>query len=161
MIPLWLMNMPLDLIHEEALKHKIEPELVASIVQMESGGETCATRFEPNWKYIYSPFEYAKALGITQQTEENHQMTSWGLMQVMGTVARELGFKGYLPELCEAKVGIKYGCLKLKELFIEHGSKEDVISAYNQGSPRKTSGGMYLNERYVDEVMKYYRELKN
>ena len=85
--------------------------------------------------------------------------TSWGPMQVMGAVAWELGFRGHFVDLCDTRTGIEYGCKKLKELMLKYNSMEDAVSAYNAGRPAKTKGGLYINEQYVDGVMKYYREL--
>lgn len=159
MVPLWLLSIPLDDISIYAKKYKLDPLLVASIVKVESNGESCATRFEPKWIYMYYPSQFKENLGISLQTEETHQKTSWGLMQVMGSVARELGYSGHLVRLCNPDEGLDYGCKKLRQLFDRYYDVENVVSAYNQGSPRKTPGGLYFNEKYVDKVMGYYREL--
>jgi len=133
---------------------------VAAIVIVESNGITCATRYEPRYRYTTHPHIYASNIGITPGTEEIHQKTSWGLMQVMGGLARELGHTTHLTELCDPVVGLNYGCKYIKRLQETYDKRTDVISAYNQGSPRKTKGGFYRNEAYVDKVSSYIRELE-
>jgi len=80
--------------------------------------------------------------------------------QVIGTVAREHNFRGWFPELCRPELGILYGCKHLKKFFGIYRTTEDVVAAYNAGGVRKTKGGMYENQRYVDKVMKIYRQLE-
>jgi soluble lytic murein transglycosylase-like protein len=84
------------------------------------------------------------------------QSTSWGLMQVMGFNARDLGFKRrWLVELCRPEIGIDLGCQFLARLVAKYDSTEDAVSAYNQGAPRKRADGTYRNQHYVDRVMSY------
>jgi soluble lytic murein transglycosylase-like protein len=157
----WLFLLPLDIISRSAKNYGLDPNLVAAIVMTESGGQTCATKYEAKYKYTSDTYTHADNTGITQVTEETHQKTSWGLMQVMGGLARELGHEGHLTELCDPVIGLNYGCKQIKRLYERYGSQADVISAYNQGSPRKNKGGLYENETYVDKVMRYYRELES
>lgn len=118
-------------------------------------------RYEPNWKYHLMPHAYASRLGITDMTEIMLQSFSYGLGQVMGTVARELGFDGHLGELLQPHLNIEYMTIKLMKLRVKHGSEEDVVSAYNAGSPTKLLSGVYMNEKYVDKVYKNLRELRS
>lgn len=93
--------------------------------------------------------------------ERSGQKMSWGLMQVMGAVAREYGFKGtFLSELCDPHVGLKYGMIHVQTLFKRYnGHWPDVIAAYNMGSPRRVDGGAYENqESYVDVVLRYWAQ---
>ncbi len=159
MMPAWLFLLPLDQIKNIADLYKVDVKLVTAIVMVESSGQTCATRYEPKYKYTHDTFVFADNINVTQMTEEMHQKTSWGLMQVMGGLARELGHHGHLTELCDPVIGLNYGTKHIKNLQEQYYTKEDVVSAYNQGSPRKTKGGLYKNERYVDKVMRLYREL--
>ena len=64
-------------------------------------------------------------------------------MQVMGTVARELGFEGPMPQLCEPNIGIYYGCKKLFDLNRRHLTIMDALAAYNAGSPDSPAGRKY------------------
>ena len=104
-------------IREVAEELSLNPNIIAAIIITESTGKTCAMRFEPGWRW-FTPTEhmmaYAEKLGCSVQTEENGQATSWGLMQVMGTVAREHGFRGWFSELCQPETGIRYGANHLR-----------------------------------------------
>jgi len=162
MIPSWVFLLPLSLISQEAKKQNIDVNLISAIVMVESAGRECAVRYEHNYRWLFHHRNFADDQGITEQTEETFQKTSWGLMQVMGAVARELGYKGPLVELCNPKLGLHYGCLKLKELIEREDSIEDAIASYNAGQAVKTRGGFYLpgtTQKYVDKVMKKYKEL--
>lgn len=141
--------------------YKIDPFLIAAIIMAESAGTgwTWATRFEGHYSYVVTPGSYAKKLGISADTERIHQKMSWGLMQVMGGVARELGFLGYMPMLCQAEIGLRYGCKKLAICMKRFPEDDDAISAYNRGSPEQLTNGDYVNQAYVDKVKKYFREL--
>lgn len=138
----------------------LDSALVQAIIEVESAGNPWAVRFEPAWRYFSFPREWASRLGVTFETESTLQACSWGLMQIMGSVAREYHFDGPLPRLCEPELGLKYGCMHLSKFARLYPSESDVIAAYNGGSPRKTVGGMYLNQAYVDRVDSKVREIR-
>jgi len=138
----------------------IDPDLSRAIAAVESSWNPWAVRYEPKWRYFYFVREYADKLMITVETEQMLQACSWGPMQVMGSVARELGFDAELPRLTNSELGIRYGVSKLKKLFEKYNDESEVISAYNQGSARKTPGGMYENQTYVDKVHKSLNNLR-
>lgn len=170
----WVTKLPWDLIREKAREHNLEPEIIAAVIQTESGGNPFAIRCEAskfmdsngivilhsNWKYFLEPESFADTINSTRATEFAGQMTSWGSCQVMGAVAREHGFKGWFPELCEWNIGIEYGCRHLKQKAQRYGSDPaELYASYNAGMPKKTAGGMFINQRNVDHFMKNYREL--
>jgi hypothetical protein len=65
-------------------------------------------RYEPAFRT-----RYVAPLGLPP-TEEIARSISWGLMQVMGQVAREHGFSGkYLSALCDPAAGLELGCTVL------------------------------------------------
>ena len=65
-------------------------------------------------------------------------------MQVMGQVARELGYKGDLPKLCEPEIGLEWGCLHLANKMKAHSNNiVEALLAWNGGS----------NLNYPDEVI--------
>lgn len=134
----------------------LDPDLIRAICKKESNYNPWAIRFEPvvyaNGNYLITPAAYASRLLISVETEKVMQSCSIGAMQVMGFLARELGYYGELTKLCAPDFGIKYGCTQLKRLFQKYGDEAEVISAYNQGSPRKSPGGQFLNFQYVDAV---------
>jgi hypothetical protein len=133
--------------------------LVMAICKVESNFDPWATRHEPHWKYHLTTNKFAKELHISNQTEKVLQEISWGPMQVMGTVARELGYTDHLTKLCILTNGIHYGCKKLNSLFEKYEYRNDVIAAYNAGSPRK-SGDLYVNQSYVDKVLEAMNDYK-
>lgn len=142
----------IDIVSKESKVAGVPPLLALAITEVESAGSPVAVRFEPGWKYHYKVEEFAKSCQITADTERVLQACSFGVMQVMGTVARELGFTGNLIQLSDPYIGAKYGCLKLAKLFSLLKSTDDVIAAYNAGSPMRNSDGKYVNQKYVDKV---------
>lgn len=151
------------LIIKAAEVFRLDANLVRAICMVESSNNPNATRFEKHWRYFFNVRAYSEKLQIPYEEEEKNQATSFGLMQCMGAVARELGFTDKLDMLLVPDIGIYYGCKKLKKLFESsmcNGEEEKVVSSYNQGSPRKTPGGMFQNQRYVDKVYKELRKLR-
>lgn len=138
----------------------IDPELACAIAEAESGFDELACRFEPNWKHAFKIAEFGKQAKISEDTERILQMCSFGMMQVMGTVARELGLKGSILELSKPEIGVKFGCLKIKDLVMKYNGLEDQIAAYNAGAPRKVDGH-YTNASYVNKVKEIYARRKS
>jgi soluble lytic murein transglycosylase-like protein len=161
MIPTWAFNLPWKEISAASSRHAVDRLLVAAIVKTESNGNAAAMRFEPGFRYEFQPSLFATRLGITWDTEKVLQSSSIGLMQVMGVTARELGHAGPLTDLLDPKIGLDYGCRKLRKLTEIHPTTDVVVAAYNAGSPRRTADGVaFVNQEYVDRVMGYYRDLK-
>jgi len=159
MVPKWALKLPWNLISRQATSHNLDPALVGAFIQVESSGKGSRSRFEPAWGYFLTPDLFAKSLGITRETEEIHQKTSWGLMQIMGGVARELGFTDNLPKLIVPAININFGCMHLSKLIAKYQALPDAIASYNAGSPRKTADGKYVNQDYVDKVTNCHLEL--
>lgn len=112
-----------------------------------------AVRCEPTYKWTWMVEEHAAELGITQTTERTLQKMSWGLMQVMGATARELGFGAPLTQLVLPEAGLEWGLRYLAQKVKRHKETTDAIAAYNAGSPRRGSDGRYKNQDYVDKVL--------
>lgn len=174
MTPEWVNKLPWPLIREKALEHGLDAEVIAAVIQTESGGNPYAIRseaskymnqdgtvfFNSNWRYFLEPDNFAGHINSTRATEWVGQLTSWGCMQVMGSVAREHGFKGWFPELCTFELGIEYGCRHLKQKAQRYSADPaELYASYNAGAPKKTVGGLFINQRNVDHFMKNYREL--
>ena len=134
-------------------RYDLDPYLIAAICEVESRFDTFAIRYEPHYRWLFGE--------ELSPTETISQKTSWGLMQVMGAVARERGLRSkYLSVLTTPKIGIRFGCAHLAWFRDKKGySGDDMIAAYNAGSPRKKSG-IYLNQGYVDKVNRRFQELK-
>jgi soluble lytic murein transglycosylase-like protein len=111
----------------------VPPALVKAIIAQES-------RFLPN------------ATGLAGER---------GLMQLMATTARGLGFTGHLDLLYDVRNNIGLGTRLLSENFRQAGGRWDVaIAAYNAGwdrsnihDARRKADGSFTNQSYVDDVM--------
>lgn len=150
-----------EIIVNKAKEFAIPEGLLRAIVKTESSGDPFAIRYEPHYRWLYRAEEFANKFYVSVPTEEKAQKTSWGLMQVMGAVAREKGFRGrFLSELCDPEVGLEYGCKHLKGFYNRYGNWKDAIASYNAGSPRKKDDGTYVNQYYVDKVMERWEDFK-
>lgn len=139
-----------------AARHGLDPALVKAVCHHESAGwNTWASRYEPGFytRYIV-PMPNAQRFGtvVSDGTERRARATSYGLMQVMGQVAREQGFTGeYLTEMCDPAVGIEQGCHRLKAAMNRAGGDvRKALLSYNGGG----------NPDYPDLVLKHYPEYK-
>lgn len=170
------MRTPFDsLIADAARRHGVPGDLVHAIVQVESSGNTFAYNPEPHYRYFwdvrlqrpfrvvmpaeiaakYPPRDFPCYAGDPDQ-EWWGQQASWGLMQLMGAVARERGFKGpYLPELTVAEVNLEFGCAHLAHLarrFLASYGMSGVIAAYNTGGPSHaygSAGAAYVRKAFA------------
>src|SRR5271156_6157981 len=96
------------LVRAVAANHKLDPAVVCAVADQESSWNPYAIRYEPAFRS-----RYVAPLGLPP-TEEVARSISWGLMQVMGQVAREHGFTGKFPSaLCDPAIGLDIGCAVL------------------------------------------------
>ncbi len=145
-------------IENKAKEFGIDPDLVESFVMVESSGRPNATRYEPAfYKHYILPMLLNNAI---TPNEARGRATSYGLMQIMGQVAREKGFTGKFEELFEPETNLEW-CLKHLKRFIDKYAPnlDDAIASYNAGSPRKEDG-VYVNQGYIDKVHKYLNQIK-
>lgn len=140
------------MVSDQAKKYGADPDLALAIATVESNGNQYAVRFEPNWKYFVTISTFAQANLITTMTEQVLQQCSWGPMQIMGSVVRELGYQGPLAALTDPAIALKYSMAKLKKLCDLYEDESALIAAYNAGTPRKNPDGKYENQAYVDKV---------
>jgi soluble lytic murein transglycosylase-like protein len=144
-------------ISDVSTRYNLPVGLIHATVQTESGGNPWAIRYEPNFRRLYLDNRSWPVFGpISMETEIVARATSWGLMQVMGQVARERGCTmAFLSELCRPEAGLEYGCRQLRHFydryFDGHGWN-GVIAAYNAGQPLKDDSGAYRNQQYVNKV---------
>lgn len=148
------------MINAKAKEFKLDPMLISAMVQVESAGNPKAMRFEPAWRYFWFVDGYASKLNISVETERTLQAFSYGLLQIMGSCAREGGLTGPLTDLLNVEMSLHYGCMHLSKIAKKYGVEVDVIAAYNAGSPRKLASGMYENQAYVNKVHQYLVELR-
>lgn len=99
----------IDLARHIAADHALDPQLVCAVIEQESAWNPWAVRYEPGFLSRYVAPLYTA--GKLSATEAYTRAMSWGLMQVMGQVAREFGFQdASLAELCDPPAGIEFGC---------------------------------------------------
>ena len=88
-----------------AAQHSLNAALICAIVEQESACDPHAIRYEPAFRT-----RYVAPLGLPP-TEEVARSISWGLMQVMGQVARGHNFTAKaLAALCDPATGLAIGC---------------------------------------------------
>jgi soluble lytic murein transglycosylase-like protein len=127
---------------------KIDPALVCALCEHESGGwNPWAIRYEPAF-YL----RYVKPMGLNE-TEAHARSFSYGLGQVMGQTARELGFNGkYLTELLDPAINLNFTCKKLSICL--RNAKNDVRAAL-----LKYNGGGNLG--YPDLVLRHVQKYQS
>ncbi|SRR6266550_4559824 len=139
----------LQLARAIAAQHGLPQEIVCGMIERESTDSEWAVRYEPGFLARYVMPQYNE--GKLDITETYTRSMSWGVMQVMGQVAREFGFTGkYLSELCDPAVGIEYGCRKLhKCLETANGDMGVALDRYNgSGNPNYAKEVLALAVHY-------------
>lgn len=119
------------------------PEIICAICEQESSWNPWAIRYEPAfYKHYIEPL--CERGEVKSPTEATARAISWGLMQTMGQVVRELGFSGRMASLCDPEIGIIWGC-KVLLLKLKHsgGDIRKALLFYNGGG----------NPHYPDEVL--------
>jgi soluble lytic murein transglycosylase-like protein len=127
-----------SLAKETAKVHALDPALICAIIEQESDFVPWAIRHEPAFDA-----RYVKPLNLAD-TEEVARSISWGLMQLMGEAARELGFRDHLASLCDPFVGIEWGCRHFSnKLKVAGGDVTRALLLWNGGG----------NKQYPDQVL--------
>ena len=106
----------LTLARKSAVGQSLDPALVCAVIEQESGWNPWAMRYEPAFftKYVAPLYTNNKI----SASEAYARGFSWGLMQVMGQVAREFGFDApFLSTLCDPEQGLAVGCKVLRKKF--------------------------------------------
>ena len=123
----------LTLAHKYALAQSRDPGLVCAVVEQESAWNPWSMRYEPAFftKYVAPLYTNNKV----SASEAHARGFSWGLMQVMGQVARETGFDAlFLSALCDPEQGLAVGCKVLrKKLDAMAGDTTRALLAWNGG----------------------------
>lgn len=131
------------LARKAAAAQSLDPALVCAVVEQESGWNPFAMRYEPRFfaKYVAPLYTNNKI----SASEAYARGFSWGLMQVMGQVAREAGFDMlYLSALCDPEQGLAIGCKVLRRKFDAAGDDtQRALLAWNGGA----------NPAYVAQVL--------
>lgn len=167
----------LPLVAPAARLHGLDPALACAVIEQESGWDTWAVNPEPSYRWLWDfrretpfralrpeerhsevpPADFYAPGWVDRDAEWWCQQMSWGLMQVMGAVARERGLRvKFLTRLCDPAYGIEYGCRHLAHLLKVHDNElRKALLAYNGGG----------NREYPTEVlarrMKYEPEMQS
>lgn len=155
-----------DLFRQAGEKYEIDPLLLVAIAIKESSLQPDSFRKEPAFykRYVsrltvkrikeYNPWVFALE---AVAKEKEAEACSYGLMQVMGLTARELGFRNmHLRDLHESQINIEYGAKVIKKQLVRYsGDVEKALSAYNAGTFTD-----HNHHSYVVPVMEYYNKLK-
>jgi soluble lytic murein transglycosylase-like protein len=132
---------------EAAKSHDIEPALFLALVHNESSWNPDAVRLEQGFysKYVST----MKGLSIT---EKILRAASFGLCQIMGQVARELGFDDPdLSKCAEPRSNLILGCKRLRTALQRNNFvTKDALLDYNGGG----------DLAYPDRVLRYYDQYK-
>jgi len=105
-----------SLARKTALAHSLDPALVCAVVEQESSWNPWAMRYEPLFftKYVAPLYTNNKI----SASEAYARGFSWGLMQVMGQVAREHSYtEPFLSALCDPNDALEVGCKVLRKKF--------------------------------------------
>jgi soluble lytic murein transglycosylase-like protein len=131
------MSAPVQLValaRRAAAAQSLDPALVCAVVEQESGWNPWAMRYEPAFfaKYVANLYTNNKI----SASEAYSRGFSWGLMQVMGQVARETGFDAaFLSALCDPEQGLATGCKVLRKKFdAMSGDMTRALLAWNGGA---------------------------
>ena len=121
------------LARKAAAAQSLDPALVCAVVEQESAWNPWAMRYEPAFLSRYVAPLYTA--GKLSPTEAYMRAMSWGLMQVMGQVARESGFDAlFLSALCDPEQGLALGCKVLrKKIDAMAGDTMRGLLAWNGG----------------------------
>lgn len=153
------------LIWEEATKVGIDPHLVEAIIFVESSDCADAFRFEPKFwaRYLAKLPEWKGSI-------PRRVSSSYGLMQIMFPVAKEMGFVGEPETLFLPSVNVKWGCKKLQSLLKWSQSFSTVpsdkqlcaaIASYNGGrGGNKPTDEPLRNGKYASKVLATMERLK-
>ena len=116
-------------------RYVVPPEWIKAVIQVESN-------WDPNAVNLSDPGGGA-----------------WGLMQLLLTTARGLGYTGTAQGLLDPAMNIEYGTRLLAQLKTQYGTDfRRIYSAYNSGNPDlwQTSTEVYANVMEAMDALQLY-----
>lgn len=153
-----------DWINEAVWEVGGDKYLIAAIAWQETHFDPDKTCLEPQFKKRYvdklsDEDLYTLCPGLDESNIENERKwraTSWGLMQIMGQTARELGCTQLdIPFWLTKYMGVLYGVKYLKSKLKKY-DLPDAVSAYNAGTPTARN-----RIDYVEPIMQRIEILRN
>lgn len=166
-----------DLIVSVAGRAGVPPPLALAVCEQESAFDPWAWNPEPKYRYLWDvlmdkpfrkltsaedasefpPPDFRSYRGVLADAEWWGQQASWGLMQIMGAVSRELGFKErFLSQLCDPTAAVMLGCRHLAAYLRRYKDPFPALEAYNGGP-----GAVGHNEKYAKEVLARLEHFKS
>lgn len=136
-----------------AKRHNLDPAIFCGQCERESSWNPRAVRYEPAFRD-----RYVRPLHL-ELTEEIARSQSYGLGQVMGEVAHEMGFQGQYAALCDPALGLEWQARVLAhKIAVNNGSVEKGLEAYNGGANLEYSKEVLaLAEKYQDKENEHGR----
>lgn len=117
----------------ESVRTGVDAALIKAVIAQESG-------FRPD--------------AIRQELRLND--ASRGLMQLLFKTAAWLGYAGPPEGLLDPDLNISYGAAYLAYQLQRYGGDVPAaVAAYNAGTAKRTTGGAFTNQAYVDSVERY------
>ena len=118
-------------------------------------------------------FDPRLALAIARVESSQNSLSRnadhYGMMQIKLGTARMLGYTGKLKGLFDWRQNLDIALQYLSEKYEEYASVPQVVAAYNAGKVYICRTGMsngtpcargrFVNQKYVDDVMRVYRTL--
>lgn len=157
--------MPWPLIRAAARESRVSPLLVGALILRVSGGAFWRSELRPTFPAgrIILPELHARRLGTSVRMEVLAQMHTYGHLQLVGAVARWLGFEGHLAQLSLPESGLTWGCRYLAWLLGKL-EREEAIAAFGvAGEPLVRSAAdpeRLVNQAFVTDVLRSLQELK-
>jgi hypothetical protein len=153
-----------ELVESYAEPNGLDPDVVIAIIAQESSGRPGAWNPEPKYRWFWDveknrpfrrlepdeivsqipPSDFPCPAGVDADAEWWGQQASWGLMQVMGAVARERGYTGKdFPDLTVPWRSVRFGVAQLVYLA-RRFSGDDLLATYNGGPGAKGKNRGYV-----------------
>lgn len=135
-----------------ALNMGLDPALVCAMCATESSWNPDATRYEPAFYNRY----ISAMKGLSEEEMEN-RATSFGLLQIMGQVAREQGYDDPLENLLKNPVdGLTQGCKKLRKCISMESHEHSTYANDRAAALLRYNGGG--DAGYPGRVMEHYAD---
>lgn len=151
-------------IKETATNYELDANLLEALILIESNGQSWVSRYEPQF---YKRYQLSKRPEF--QPDARRWAVSYGLTQLLGATAFDLGFKGDPEGLFHIETNLDWGAYYLSQCFVwaqtfnapEADTLRAALCAYNGGRNSNTSP---LNPRprniaYAVRVTKTAQEL--
>ncbi|HET7150887.1 MAG TPA: transglycosylase SLT domain-containing protein [Candidatus Acidoferrum sp.] len=134
-----------EIVSRAAAAHGLDRHILCGQAERESSWNPRAIRYEPAFRD-----RYLRSLHL-ELTEEIARAQSYGLGQVMGEVAREMGYVGELAALCDPELGAEWQARVLAhKIAVNGGDIEKGLEAYNGGgNPNYAAEVLELSKKYL------------